>query len=208
MRYVIMADGKGSRWNNFMGHAKHGIRVSGETLLERTTRLVHECDEDAEVIITSHDASLHVDGAERYEPKNNVLEIDRFTRELIGDDMCFLYGDVLYSEAAVKTIISGRGGEPLMFFGSEKSICAVSVGSGALFEKLYLDVREKFLSGEIHDCRGWQIYHLYAGLPLEGRAIGSGFITLDSFTRDFNSPDDYVSFIEENRTGKNPDTVI
>ena len=98
MRYVIMADGKGSRWNNFMGHKKHDISVSGETLLERTVRLVHKFDDAAEVIITSHDKSISIPGAVRYEPKNNVLEIDRFTAELIGSDMCFLYGDVLYSE--------------------------------------------------------------------------------------------------------------
>ena len=96
MRYVIMADGKGSRWNNFMGHKKHDISVSGETLLERTVRLVHKFDDAAEIIITSHDESISIPGAVRYEPKNNVLEIDRFTAELIGDDMCFLYGDVRY----------------------------------------------------------------------------------------------------------------
>ena len=58
MRYVIMADGKGSRWNNFMGHKKHDISVSGETLLERTVRLVHKFDDAAEIIITSHDESV------------------------------------------------------------------------------------------------------------------------------------------------------
>ena len=74
MRYVIMADGKGSRWNNFMGHKKHDISVSGETLLERTVRLVHKFDDAAEIIITSHDESVSIPGAVRYEPKNNVLE--------------------------------------------------------------------------------------------------------------------------------------
>ena len=113
-----MADGKGSRWNNFLGHDKHDIRIGGETLLERTVRLVHENDASAEVIITSHNAALSIDGAQRYEPKNNVLEIDRFTAELIGDDMCFLYGDVLYSEEAVRVIVGSRGRETLLFCGS------------------------------------------------------------------------------------------
>ena len=72
MKYVIMADGKGSRWNNYMGLTKHNIRIGGETLLERTVRLLHEYDDAAEVIITSHNTQLHIDGAERYEPKNNV----------------------------------------------------------------------------------------------------------------------------------------
>ena len=76
MKYVIMADGRGSRWNNFMGHSKHDIRIGSETLLERTVRLTHAFDDTAEVIITSHDASLSIAGAQRYEPENNVLEID------------------------------------------------------------------------------------------------------------------------------------
>lgn len=195
MRYVIMADGKGSRWNNYMGHGKHDIRIGDETLLERTVRLLHEHDSAAEVIITSHNKALHIDGAVRYEPKNNVLEIDRFTAELIGDDMCFLYGDVYYSEEAVKAIVECADKQPLLFVGSEKSICAVLVKDGALFKSLYEKIRSMFLDGKITECKGWQVYHLYAGLPLESREIGGGYLITDSFTRDFNSPDDYNEFI-------------
>lgn len=198
MKYVIMADGKGSRWNNFMGHSKHCIRVDGETLLERTVRLVHQHDGSAEVIITSHDGTLSVAGARRYEPKNNVLEIDRFTAELIGDDMCFLYGDVLYSEQAMATIISHRNTAPVLFFGSRSSICAVLVKDGQLFDRLYREVRRRYTDGEISECKGWQVYHLYAGLPLMGRDVGSDYIVLDSFTRDFNSPEDYLGFAPKN----------
>ena len=32
MRFVIMADGKGSRWNNYMGIPKHLIEIDGESL--------------------------------------------------------------------------------------------------------------------------------------------------------------------------------
>lgn len=195
MKYVIMADGKGSRWNNYMGLTKHNIRIGGETLLERTVRLLHEYDAAAEVIITSHNTQLHIDGAERYEPKNNVLEIDRFTAELIGDDMCFLYGDVYYSEEAIKTIVESVGAERLLFIGSHKSICAVLIKDGALFRSLYETIRSMYLDGRITECKGWQVYHLYAGLPLESREIGRGYLITDSFTRDFNSPDDYNDFI-------------
>lgn len=192
-----MADGKGSRWNNFLGHDKHDIRIDGETLLERTVRLVHENDASAEIIITSHNAALSIAGAQRYEPKNNVLEIDRFTAELIGDDMCFLYGDVLYSEEAVKTVVDSFGREPLLFCGSEKSICAVLIKDGELFRGLYLEIRRLFLEGKISECKGWQVYHLYAGLPLEGRETGPRYILVDSFTRDFNTPEDYLEFASQ-----------
>ena len=101
MKYIIMADGKGTRWNNYNNIPKHFIEVNGETLLARTVRLLHTYDKDCEVIITSHDSRYDVEGATRYEPKDNVLEIDRFTRELVEDDVCFLYGDTYYSDDAM-----------------------------------------------------------------------------------------------------------
>ena len=197
MKYVIMADGKGSRWNNYLGHGKQQIVVDGETLLARTTRLLHELDEDARVIITSHDESLSVGGAERWEPRNNVLEVDRFTRELTEDDMCFLYGDVYYTKDALRAVLDKRGREPVLFAGSEKSICAVLVRDAKLFTECYEDVRRRFLDGELSECKGWQVYHRYAGLPLEGKAVGKSFLTVDSFTRDFNAPEDYLAFLAE-----------
>ena len=42
MRYIIMADGKGNRWNNFHDMPKHFIKFGDETLLERTVRLIHQ----------------------------------------------------------------------------------------------------------------------------------------------------------------------
>lgn len=197
MKYIIMADGAGKRWNRYMGIDKHDITVEGETLLRRTVRLLHEIDPGAQVIITSHNTALDIPGALRHEPQNNVLEIDRFTAELIGDDVCFLYGDVFYAEETLRLICNGSGGAVLTF-GSRQSICAIKVFDGEAFRGCYLAVREAFLRGEIAECKGWQVYHAYAGLPLEGRAIGAGFVDVGSVTRDFNCPEDYDSFIREN----------
>lgn len=105
-----MADGKGSRWNRYLNRTKHEISFDGETLIERTVRLIRENAPSALITVTSHKPDLKTAGARRYEPKNNVLEIDRFTAELIGDDVCFLYGDVLYSEAAIRRICGDKGG--------------------------------------------------------------------------------------------------
>ena len=91
MLYIIMADGKGLRWNNYNDIPKHLITIDGESLLSRTVRLIKEREPEAEIVITSHNPQYEIDGARRYEPKNNVLEIDRFTAELIDDNICFLY---------------------------------------------------------------------------------------------------------------------
>ena len=132
MKYIIMADGKGRRWNNFDNIPKHLIEINGETLLSRTVRLLKEFNSDAEVIITSHDPRYEVEGARRYEPRNNMLEIDRFTEELIEDDICFLYGDTYYSEKAMETITTTEA-DDLMFFGNGKAIVAIKVKDASVF---------------------------------------------------------------------------
>ena len=197
MKYVIMADGKGRRWQNYMGLDKHCIPIDGETIMERTVRLLHEYDPEAEVIITSHNEALSVAGAVRYEPKNNVLEIDRFTSELISDNMCFLYGDVFYAEETVSRIVNDESEESVLFFGNEKSICAVLVRDGKLFASLVDEIRNRFLAGEINECKGWQVYHLYAALPLESREVGEHFVFVSNLTCDFNAPEDYEQFLKE-----------
>ncbi|MGN0073620.1 MAG: NTP transferase domain-containing protein, partial [Coriobacteriales bacterium] len=97
MRYVIMANGKGRRWGGYHGIPKQLISIEGETLLQRTTRLVHENDQDAEVIISSSNPLCVAEGATRHEPERGAREIDRFCYELIDDDVCFLYGDTFYT---------------------------------------------------------------------------------------------------------------
>ena len=81
-RIVIMADGKGIRWDSYMGIPKHLASVRGEKLISRTVRILRERTRTAEILVTSHDPRYEFEGSTRYEPMNNVYEIDRFTEEL------------------------------------------------------------------------------------------------------------------------------
>lgn len=190
MNYIIMADGKGTRWNNYGDIPKHFIKVEGETLLARTVRLLHEHDPGCRVTITSHDPRYEVEGAVRYEPKNNVLEIDRFTSELIADDVCFLYGDTYYSHEAMEAV-TGTPAEDILFFGNHRSIVAVKVRDGQLFRRHVDRVRELYLAGQIEKCIGWQVYQSFMGLPFGEKTITDKYVLLADETRDFNSPEDY-----------------
>ena len=194
MKYIVMADGKGTRWNNYMGVPKHFIQINGETLLRRMVRLIKECEEDAEVIITSHDPRYEVEGASRYEPQDNNLEIDRFTYELIEDDICFLYGDTYYTKETIKKIIETPV-RNLLFFGNEKSIVAVKIKDGELFRSHVDRVKRLFLEGKIETCIGWQVYQSAVGLTVsKEKVIGDDFIKVDGVTKDFNSPADLEKF--------------
>lgn len=190
MDYIIMADGKGTRWNNYNNIPKHFIEVNGETLLARTVRLLRTYDETCKVIITSHDSRYEVEGATRYEPKHNVLEIDRFTQELIQDNVCFLYGDTYYSEESVRAIIETEV-DDLLFFGNENSIVAVKINDAEIFSKHVKHVRELFLEGKIETCKGWQVYQSFQNLPFDKKTIANKYIRLKDETQDFNVPEDF-----------------
>ena len=190
MKYIIMADGKGTRWNNYHNIPKHLIEIDGETLLARTVRLLRENDARADIVITSHDPRYEVPGARRYEPQNNHLEIDRFTEELIADDVCFLYGDTFYSESVIQNI-ADTPAEKLLFFGNERSIVAIKVADGALFRQHVDRVRALFLAGKIEKCIGWQVYQSFEGLPFGEKTIAADYILIQDGTEDFNSPEDY-----------------
>lgn len=187
-----MADGKGLRWDNYMGIPKHLVEINGEPIISRTVRLLSELtDGQAEVIVTSHDKRYEFEGSRRHEPLNNKLEIDRFTRELIADDTCFLYGDTYYTKDSLARILETEA-EDVLFFGNNKSIVAVKIKDSVLFEQHVQKVRTLFLEGRIKKCVGWQVYQSITGQAFENKAtLGEKFILLDEKTTDINTPEEY-----------------
>jgi len=189
MKYIIMADGKGSRWGNFTDRPKHLIEVDGESLLQRLTRQLRALDPSCEVVITARDDRYEVDGARRYVPLDNENEIDRFTAELIEDQVCFLYGDTYYTDEALRTITSANG-SGLLFFGNQRRIVSVKVFDGAVMKDHLQVVKSKNPDG-----KGWDVYQSYSGLGL--REIGKDYVVIEDGTQDFNTPEDYLTFIEK-----------
>ena len=133
--------------------------------MQRTVRLLREADPGCEVIITSHDPRYQVEGARRYEPKNNVLEIDRFTAELIEDDVCFLYGDTYYAESAIRAIVETEA-EDLLFFGNARSIVAVKVRDAELFSYHVKRVRDLYLQGKLKNVSAGRYISRFCICPL------------------------------------------
>lgn len=192
MRFVIMADGKGMRWNNYLDIPKHLAKVDGEKIISRTVRLLRkmigECDE---IIITSHDPRYEFLGSKRHEPLNNHYEIDRFTEELIVDDMVFLYGDTYYTKDALKKIVRAEP-EGLLFFGDVKSIIAIKVRDSKLFSAHKNNVKDSYLAGKIRKCKGWQVYQSFQGQDMnEMPVIQNDFVLIEDETKNINTPDDY-----------------
>ncbi len=193
MRYVIMANGRGTRWNAHRGITKHLIEFGGETLLRRIVRQVAAADPGSDIVISSANPAYETPGARRHVPVRNELEIDRFVPELIDVPVCFLYGDTLYDDAAIEEIATGPVRE-LEFFGELSGIIAVRSSAPDTFHAHLERVRSLYLAGEIAECRGWQLYQSYEGLPFGEIRLGPGFRRTMSRSVGFNTPTDLEAF--------------
>ena len=193
MRYVIMANGKGTRWGLHGGIPKHLIECEGEPLIARTARLVREADPSAEVILSSGNAAYDACGIARHTPAHGELEWDRFCRELVECPVCFLYGDVYYTPQAMRAIVEADG-DPYCFLGSESSIYAAKLGDWSRAARVLDEHRARIEAGELPDGKGWQLYHALAGMELPGRARGTRYHLVADATRDFNTPADLEAF--------------
>lgn len=188
MKYIIMAAGEGKRWKNYLGVPKHLVEINGETLLGRTTRLLKERGID--YVITGND--------ERYKEYGRLIkqsfndcEIDRF--EPVKEPVCYLYGDVYYTESAINRIIS-RQTNDIVFFGNLEEIFAVKVANLELFYKHKAIVKRQYLLGQIPRCIGWEVYRSLQRIPIHMHMIKGRYQLITDGTDDIDYPKDYENF--------------
>ena len=215
-----MADGQGTRWNNYLGVPKHLIDIDGEQLLYRTVRLLKKQGIE-DIWITSHDERYDVPGATRYEPNNNEYEIDRFysCREIWTDEVCFIYGDVYYTEEAINKITSDKS-KTFRYFGRSKpsktgkdhaELFAIKITKDYInkFEEACLKIRSYVEKGIHKRGLGWHTYlkmhnkehHIDVELLrdyLKNNKL-KNFTEINDETDDFDNPIDYDTFINKNK---------
>ena len=198
MKYVIMADGKGNRWSNYLGTPKHLASIEGEKIIARTVRLLNQIiDDDDSVVVTSHNKDYEFEGANRYEPIDNQLEIDRFTNELIARDVCFLYGDTFYTEDALNRIHE-EPTEDVVFFGNHKSIVGVKIKAPDVFRYHIQKIKNMYIDGKIKVCKGWQVYASLTNQCCNREIeIKEKFVEIHDITTDINTPEEYEKVREQ-----------
>jgi len=189
MKYIIMADGDGKRWNNYLGVPKHLVEINGEPLLARTTRLLKE-NGITNYVITTRDERYGQYGETIPQSKRDC-EVDRF--EEFSKPVCYLYGDVYYTEYAIKTIVNTET-DDILFFGSEWEIFAIKVNNIENFYKHKNKIKELFLRGDVSRCIGWEVYKSIHNLSLDEHNITSDYIKILDGTDDIDYPQDYEAF--------------
>ena len=191
MKYVIMAAGANKKWNNYLGIPKHLVKIGSETLLGRTTRLLKENGIN-DYIITCNNG-IYKEYGETFEPTKYDCEIDRFEETFLDAPVCFLYGDVYYSEDAMKTIIDAETND-VLWIGSESEMFAIKIQNYEHFKKAKLAVKQLFLSGQISRCICWEIYRYMHNIPFNEHYTDEDYIDILDETDDIDFPENYEDF--------------
>jgi hypothetical protein len=209
-RVILMCAGRAERWGKHRGTHKHLVSVNGEMLLDRTLRLVRR-HTAAPIVIVAFDPEYARPGGELFAPRHgprDFCDTDKFlsSEERWGasGDTILLYGDVFFTHAAMKTIVTYDG--PHQFFGRREGSYFTGCPWRELFalrfqaaerewirEQLFA-VKSKLLAGDLETGGGWALYEqLYGG-------SGDHFTVIDDFTEDFDFPQDFETWLRRYRS--------
>lgn len=215
MRVIIICAGDGTRWGDYLGVPKHLAEVDGEPILHRTVRLFSK--EDTEIYVVSKDDDRYkVDGSTQYIPTFNLdnFDADKFlnSKELWSEDdrTVVVYGDVYFTEEAVKKILSWESREWTLFarpFGSSitgtpygecfaQSFYPESIAEHTAALRRIVSLYEK---GILPRCGGWEHYRAILRLPgevMHRHLVGEKLQVIDDLTDDVDYSEDYLRLIK------------
>lgn len=207
-KYVILADSK----NDLFKVPRQLTEINGEPIIKRTVRLLKE-NGIKDITITSHDKRFDNLGAKRYEPKFNEYAkgnggywLDAFPIELLNQPITFMFGDVYYSEEAIKKIVETDTKTHLFFCTyqnkSDKYIkqhdepLAYKIVDYELFKKHINIVKNMKDKGMC--CREplvWEVYRSMNGLYINEHKMSNNYIAINDISCDIDEINDITKLL-------------
>jgi choline kinase len=224
MRWIICCAGAMSRWNNYLGIPKHLIKIDGETLISRTTRLIKQYDNDHDILIIALNNKYKISDTQliKIKPDNlnkhyntlpfkTVLEYSSDSKKNI-----MIFGDIFFSEKCIQTMVNtcNSNFNNVTFFGREKkssiTLCPYGELWGIYYSyehinliKLHIFIIElRYMLGLVFRIKHWELYRSLNDIDLRKHIITNNFVEIDDFTEDFDFPEDYDRWIKQYKTYK------
>lgn len=204
MKYVILADSKNTEP---FETPRQLSEINGEILIDRTIRLLKENGIE-DILITSHDKRFDKYG-KRYEPLHNDYDpikrtgywLNAFPIELLKEPICFLFGDVYYTDKAIKTIVE-KETDGTLFFCTYKNTnpfyikphdepLAYKVVDYELFKKHIDIVKDKKDKGLC--CREpivWELYRSINDIDVNTHIMTYNYISINDRSCDIDTIED------------------
>ena len=209
MKYIIMCGGTYIRWSA----PRQLTKIHGECLVARTIRLLRENGVE-DIAISAQDNRFEKFGVPVLYHKN-YFEVSGH-EDVKGawyncfyptdESTCYLFGDVVYSPKAIKTIIEYKT-DKIMFFASAPPFAkeypkpwvepfAFKVTDTEYFKWVLKNVREYdekklFQRPPI----AWEVWQCCLGKSLDYRDVDySTYVHINDYTCDIDQPEDIVYF--------------
>lgn len=205
MKYIIMCGGHYSRWNT----PKHLSIINGEPLVARTIRLLRE-QGITDISISSDNSVFEQFGVPVLKHTNNYGRKNGVWPEAFYplDEPCtYLFGDVVFSPEAIKTIIETET-DDIEFFASAKPYAknyikpysepfAFKVVNQEHLKQAQQEFRKEFDAG--HFTRkvplSWEFWQVVKKTPLN--KITLNYVAIRDYTCDIDKPEDVERFNKE-----------
>lgn len=198
MRYVILAKGGHEGFKE----PRQLSKINGERLLDRTIRLLRE-NGVKDIIVTGNYTDID---AEVIDPEENTYNyqtdkgywLDAFNG-FLDKPTCFIWGDVYFSEEAIKTIVETKGD---MFFCSYQNKdkryikkwdepFSYKAENIKLFKK-HIDRVKKLYDKGLCDRNPiiWEVYRSIKGIDINEHRLKDGVTIINDITCDIDAPKD------------------
>jgi len=205
MKYIIMCGGFACQW----AKPKHFFEFEGKPIVQRTVDLLKECGVEDIAITTSPNRvdDYKVFGVDVIpHDSNNVpfVWLDAFY--LMKEPVCYIFGDVVFSPEAIKTIVETETND-IQFFASAPPFAenypkkwaepfAFKVHNTARFNhcvQVAKDMRWQHLW--YRDPIAWELWQVIMNTPAN-RIIFDNYVAINDYTCDI----DYEGEIEQWQT--------
>jgi len=225
VRALIIAAGDGTRWDDYLGLPKHLAPVDGEPIIHRSIRLLRE-NHVQDVRVVTRDERYLAHGA-TLEPPVGFEDAGGGIKKFLDSSHLWhptertlvVYGDVFFTENAMRTITSFAGSDWTLFCRFGCSSCTGCTHQECFAQSFLPEHHEEHMRallavakwhalGLIKRAGGWEHYYTMCGLKIAGlkryrhEDPGCRRVVIDDFTDDFDRPRDYQQFLERWKAGE------
>lgn len=208
MKYIIMAGGTYPSWEK----PRQLIECEGEPLIVRTIRLLKENGVD-DIAISSDNDVFEQFGVPVLKHENDY--VSRKYNDCDGiwcnafyptdEPTCYLFGDVLFSENAIKTIVEFET-DDIMFFGSKEPFApeypkpyiepfCFKVTDTDHLKRAVAEVKRIYKAGGfLREPIAWEVWNVICGT--NPNIINPSYTAINDFTCDIDQPDEIEKIME------------
>lgn len=199
---IVIAAGKATRWGDYLDTPKHLIEIDGESILNRTTRLLKKRAKQVWAVVPNDGRyRQHSANSLTVEPKD--ADADKFysSRRLWNGNTAIVYGDCYLTDAAVEAIMAPVDDWVMYCRPGASDITGCPYGecfalSVPAHQLDWVADRVVWLAGmqalgETWRSGGWELYRALTGQPLDRHAMTTNYAVIDDWTEDFDHPADY-----------------